>query len=329
MRLSAPKTERQYYGNPRLAFQDGFYVQKNQKRIADTFYYKYHYFLPNAVMPAIKFLKTYFEKLDKPLPDYVYRRRTSSMEYAETAVNVLTEIYNRISVCHTILAGSEQLSALPWAVFGKNCRLTKHNFATINSIFKHYDQFICSKGYNIATVLYRKDRLCSSKKLKVLSERYDKSPNYVLAVAILLLYDLVHNCGPDANEFMMLFNNDKRQTMKDTIARWHEMRKELIPDSQPREVAETYRSAFAPFSPSNYYSKTSTKLTSTYSDVVIVDCDFSPYLADGEKTILFEKKEKTGITVDHAAKQELPETTEWIGDWMKHLQWIGERGYDF
>ena len=289
------RTEQFYYQDTKAAFFEGFCLKRGEKRISDTKYVKYHYFLPSNLMPSIKFLKKYFQQLDNPLPKE--RRRTSSMEYAEVALDALNEIRIRVGCQDHIILGSPELCPLPWAVVGASTqRLVRHTFPNLSSIIDHY-RFVAthSRGFNVTSILMRQEHVID--KMAILEKNLQESPNLILSVGILFICDLIRNCGPDGREFMALFSNDKRQTLDDACKHWREIRKTLLPATPlppnkvlgfaAAHVAVRSNASCTDFSNIGNYSK---KVEVAYSHVEIEDFGLSASLFENEKTFSFARK---------------------------------------
>lgn len=276
--MSATRAIRQFYRNPENAFKDGFHLRRKSKRVNDGLYWKYHYFLPASIMPVINFLKGYFEIIDSicDVP-VVHRFRNSKMEYAMTAVDVLYEIRNRLAVNDEIVLGSEFINPCAWAVIGHNRRgrLARKEFRSLKQIFKHYEQQVTGcRGYNCAVILHRQDETVN--RLALMAEKERKSVNLILAVALLLLHDIIKNCGPDCNELKRVFTNDRRASPPETITGWAQAcSKHKTPSGQEWSISRdraSYDAAISRFSSKKKYEATMPAYSPKY--------DYNDFMSD-------------------------------------------------
>lgn len=306
---------------PREAFLSGFYEKTKSKRIADEKYVKHYYYLPNSLNGTLRFLKKYFQILDNPLPRRQVRRRTSPMEFADVAIFTIWEIRSRISGEECIIAGTQTLGPIPWAIFGYEQhsignKLAKNYFRTLDDVFDHYSDFIeGSRGFNCNVILHRED--LGNDSLMQLSNYYGKSVNYILATAILLLSDLIRNCGPDANEFQWLFSNDRSQSQKEVFEHWKELRPVLLPgenDLKPTDILPChYKYTTQSYSYKNYSKYTYSEVT-LESHAVNIDS-----IVDGEKIIIFQPKQEEVLDTDAIAPWDSDAYDE---AWENHCFWL-------
>lgn len=215
--LATGRTPRHYMKHPKDAFMHGFYQIKKTEHLNHKKYNRYHYFLPTIISEPQKLLRDYYGELDQeqnfiPEPS---RRRPHPALFFETAIQCLNKIRTRLDVGDGLIAGSQILCPIPWAIFGTNRgnRTTFNEFKSFESIFQKYDLMmrpVKGHGYNVTSVLRPFESDESNDALLKISHAIDASPNYVLGCAIMLLYDLVHNCGPDCQDFPEVYSNDKR-----------------------------------------------------------------------------------------------------------------------
>jgi hypothetical protein len=281
-----------YGKHPRLAFQKGYYERVKVKRHYHQKYDRYHYYLPARMSPVVRFLKRYFQVLDAICDvEKKYRIRQTEFEFAELAILAFHHIRYRCSSCDPIVVGSQYLNPIPWAVFGPTLgvpnKIVRNHFTCTQDIFQHYDQYMWGGGYNVTTIERPLGTKAETDALIILADIYDRSANFILAMTLLLLCDLIKHCGPDADEFRPLFTNDRRRRPLDKTI-WQKVRAEVIPldFEQLRAKALCFRSnttqAYAsPF----YHCPYARKPKQTYFDVEIRDAYLSSHvdLTQGEK----------------------------------------------
>lgn len=299
---------------PKYCFERGYYERIKTKRHYDTKYDLYHYFLPAKLSPVIRFLKKYFLSLDddsylspeERVPKE-FRFRQTEFEYAEAAIHTFHLIRCRISVNKPIFAGCERVSPCAWAIFGPNNqgRLARNNFESTKDIFNHYDNLMWGRGgYNITAINRPLNTNPDVDGLFTLTEIYDKSANYLLAVSLFLLFDIIRKCGPECGEFPFIFTNDKRAVLdpsKLNYHRWIRARNSVIPEGDHNygDLWMKYNPHFTSparkfhsFKPSiGSYSKVpnkNKKRTLSYFDVKLIDENFGKDIAFGEKIELFQ-----------------------------------------
>ena len=231
------RTARHYMKHPKDAFMHGFFTFKKIKSIGNVAYKQHHYFLPSVISPSQKAIKEYFLALDheyKEVPSN-YRYRQNPVEFYETAIQCLDRIRRFMDLDGTLVAGSQLLSPIAWAVFGVNKanRLARHTFTTFTDIFNKYDPLmrpVEGSGYNVASVMRPKSTDEDNDTLTKISEIVNLSPNYVLGCAIMLLYDLICNSGPDCEDFPEICKNDKRSIpFINTEDAWINVRAKTMP----------------------------------------------------------------------------------------------------
>src|SRR4051812_22384970 len=82
-------------------------------------YETHRYYVPDALQGRIKFLRKYFRVMDRENIPKKYKRRKSSIEFAETALMILGRIDSLFQVGVSFVAGSCYLAEMPWATFGE------------------------------------------------------------------------------------------------------------------------------------------------------------------------------------------------------------------
>lgn len=164
-----------------------------------------------------KVLKNYFKVMDMANIPYRYKRRKIPLEYGEAAVMILARIDQLLDLDIPIAAGSRYLSSQPWALFGESSVSAKIHFRDMEDIANKYRPeraSTTSEYFHFRKVPYLVEQLAN---------KYVVTPNFIMNVAIGLLYDIVCHCGPDCPELADIFSNDIR-TSKVKISYWQEVR---------------------------------------------------------------------------------------------------------
>lgn len=288
--------ENRYRKRPKLAFQESYYKRGRIKRHYHQRYARYYYALPAICSSAVCFLKQYFKKLDSyyNLP-HERRIRQTEYDYADFSVIALHHILCRIEARNPILVGSMRVSPCPWAVFGPSIgvtnKLIRNRFPSMADIFQHYNEYIWNNGFNVMAI----DRPIEFKSkidpIEILSEKYCKSSNFILAVSILLLCDLVKNCGPDSEEFRPLFTNDKKEE-NPNIEIWKSVIDELSDLDFDKERAKCLKNRSNNINLLGLFSRSGKKYvysSDPYFDVEIRDVTVSSHfnLIQNEKKVDF------------------------------------------
>lgn len=228
-----------YKNNAKEAFLEGFTAKVRNECLKTEVYDVHKYYLPRSIRKRVKWIKKYFRWLDSYPDDSFFKRRKHHFEFAETALMILQRI-EIISRKSSIVAGSDYVCALPWAVFGLSERLSQHKFETIYDLMKHYSNYLHGECYPVD--LYFRCRGNSSTEFltRKMASRFHKQPlgskNYWMALSLALLYDILHYCGPDTHEFFELFTNDMRDS-PDSIdfMQWQAFRCRLLGVMPPPE----------------------------------------------------------------------------------------------
>lgn len=200
-----------YRHNPEEAWKDGFTSKICSEWIDAEVYDIYQYYMPCKAAKKIRFVKQYFQKLTKQETLWKYRRRNCWQEFAETAIMILARIDVLIRKDSGIIAGSKMVNAaIPWATFGnyRNSEIFAQNsFENIPEIFKHYNIYLKGACYPVTFHFRNMENLPQR-----LGQKFKKTPNFIMAAAIVLLADIIQECGPDCHEFFELYTNDTRES---------------------------------------------------------------------------------------------------------------------
>ncbi len=220
-----------YQKNAKEAFERGFTTKLHYEHIEGTgeIYEVHKYYVPVIIAKKIKWLKWYFENLVNDGTPLEYRKHKHWIEYAETSMLMLSRIFHCIAKDQTILAGSQCVSPVAWAIFGRSHKIARHHFQNMLDFQKHYHNQLHGICYPLE-VHFR----IGSEWAKKIASKFQRQPyysaNYWMSIAILLTYDLIHNCGPDgAAEFFELFNNDYRIDQRNyNLQFWEKERPDLL-----------------------------------------------------------------------------------------------------
>lgn len=181
--------------------------------INGTDYEAHRYCIPQRLFKRIKFIKRYFQVMDKLEIPTIHRRRKNWIEYAETAVMMLGRLDTFCSTGTPIIVGSKYLSAVPWAIFGNEDGITnilgaaaKHHFKNVIGVGDFYSHFLDTNNAEYQNFYFR---LVPNLTHQV-AEKYKLTPHYVMVIALALLSDLLMHCGPDTKELYDLYTNDFR-----------------------------------------------------------------------------------------------------------------------
>jgi hypothetical protein len=224
-------TEMQHYQkNPKEAFRKGFTMRTVYEHLGSELYEVHKFYLPLQIAKKVRWLRKYFISLDRADIPIERKRRKHWCEFAETALSVLSRIDMLLSKDFSFLAGSKHVSALPWATFGAayKSRLAT-NFTSAMDIVYYYQNSLHGQCYpvdlhfrtcpGLAAKLAKKYREPMRSKLPF------SSANFWMAVAIVLTYDLIRNCGPDCHEIYDLFTNDYQENPDNiNIEEWQDLR---------------------------------------------------------------------------------------------------------
>ena len=293
----------EYYDkHPRLAFVESFSQKVRVKRHRSMKYDRYHYYLPSNLSPVLQFLKKYFRLLDDEFANVEQkdRYRHSEFEYPDLAIEMMILVRSKITKGVPIVAGSQAISPVPWAVFGPNVdnRLCRCHFKTLQDVFVHYGDYISHRGFNVVNVARPHNLNPELDKWIVLADLYNHSINFVLACALLMLFDLVRYCGPDCYPFHPVFSNDKRRRLDIDLLPWDRARRAVVPFDKP-DFGELWLKQYGNHSitsvrPHGPYKHCVAGYGKSYFDVEIKEVVVKSHadLADGEKVELFETAKK-------------------------------------
>jgi len=219
-----------YQKNTKQAFREGFTMRTHYEVIEPECYQVYKYYLPVNASKKITWVKKYFESLDGLDIENTFKRRKSHVEFAETALLMLTRINWATMKDRYIVAGSEYVSPIAWCVFGRSdyAPMSKMHFSNIVEIANHYKNYTHGNCYPI-DIHFRMGSDWANRIAKRFHKPMLKSPNLWMTVALLLTYDLIHNCGPDCSEFFELFTNDYREHSSDfNLDQWERLRCKIL-----------------------------------------------------------------------------------------------------
>jgi len=292
-----------YDKHPRLAFVDGFHYKTKIKRHRTRKYDHYHYYLPSNISPILQFLKTYFRELDSQFGeiDEKHRYRLSEFEYPNLAMEMMLLIRARISANAPIVAGSQAISPLNWAIFGPNPDklMCRHHFPKLWDVLKYYGNHISYRGFNITSVARPLHLDPGVDTWIVLADLFNHSVNFILACALLLLFDLVRYTGPDCPTFHPVFSNDRNARRETDLLHWDRARRIVIPDNKPDFgdlwVKQYGRHSITSQPCGNVHTYRTISYGKSYFDVEIKDVAIQSHadLTEGEKIEPFEVAKKS------------------------------------
>lgn len=195
-----------------------------QRFVGNEIYNIHKYFVPIAVVNRIKFLRKYFKIMDRDDTPYRHKKRKNYVEFLETALMILARVDTFISKKIPVVAGSGDLSPLPWATFGF-IHADVHpqfEFDTFGSITKHYNYLIHENSPFVSKLFaHRREPFLA----RNMADMYNCSSHMIVSLAICLLYDILIHCGPDCEEFYDLFTNDNRiRPSEIQIPEWEKIR---------------------------------------------------------------------------------------------------------
>jgi hypothetical protein len=192
-----------YRLNPNKAWRDGYTTRLYSHWIDADIYDVYQYYMPCHAAKRIRFVKEYFQKIIEPSTPWQFKRRKCWQEFVETSVAILARTDNLMRRNITIIAGSESVNpSIPWALFGECSEIfARFTFKKISDILDHYETYLSGNCYPVEFHF---------KNMAHLPEKLG-NPNQVVAAALVLVYDIIQECGPDCNEFFDLFTNDFRK----------------------------------------------------------------------------------------------------------------------
>jgi hypothetical protein len=106
--------------------------------------------------------------------------------------------------------------------------MAKHQFSTILELANNYRDKLHGNCYPI-DIHFRIGSEWGPK----FGKRFKKPPltsaNFWMSVALLLTYDIIHECGPDCHEFFELFTNDYRDNSDNfDMAAWEQIRCKIL-----------------------------------------------------------------------------------------------------
>jgi len=197
-----------YKKNAKAGYRAGFTLHLYSEQVEDELYETHQYFLPCQVAKRVRFMRNFFQTLHDPNIPVDYRRRQNPVEFAETCIMVLSRVDMMCSTDSAIVAGSKYVSGVPWAIFGERVDLYAQNdFRDLPQVAQFYKHYLTGACYPISFHFRSAPNLP-----KKIAKKYKKHPNWVMALAVALCYDIVRNCGPDCFEFFDLFTNDSRES---------------------------------------------------------------------------------------------------------------------
>jgi hypothetical protein len=224
----------------KASFINGVFEQKSTQTINYKYYTKNTYYVPQSIIGTLFELDSYFEQLDnnESLKDK-YKIRTQRTEYMDLASNIFKTIR-----CH-LLRSSDELMALgsnflcpiPWAILGRKetPRLAQHYFRNFDQFITHYNRFEDETEITKVTI---NQRPTQNYFLEV-SIKSKLSINLIVSMSVLLLKDIIENCGPDCMEFREAYTNDSRDTFESAIPYWQKIRN--IVDQVPVNLQSYFR----------------------------------------------------------------------------------------
>lgn len=286
----------------RKGFEVGVCSPIRKKRFGKAVYEVSQHFMPEMVFPRVRFLRRYFEHLDKATAPKqasdVYR--TEPVELFDTAIDMLWQVRNHLSVNNPYCIGSKHISGVAWGVIGNfdyGGGLARHHWPTFVEMFTYYgDQVLSNTRYDAMNV-YRREHVAFNK-ARNLAGALDQSESIVLAIAILFLYDIVKNCGPDSEHFLEVFTNDSRSKYFLAVDKWLPIYQGFVSRSAvypifpptvlgrlPLSKIVNQNTCVSPYSPGCSNNTVTTVYRScNYSDVEILDVS-AGQLIEGEKVV--------------------------------------------
>lgn len=197
-----------YNKHKKDAFRDGYVEDTSYEKIEDEIYKGYKFFVTKSCFKKATFIRKYFNYIDSK-PTKGMSRRKNWCEWADAILSVFEKIDGFFTRKQTFVAGSQSICAIPWAAFGPTQRMVKNNFDCITDISRYYKQYLHGDCLGLQTHFK-----VNADFIFKLSKRFHGfplgSPNFWMGVAICLVYDLIHNCGPDCPPLLELYTNDYR-----------------------------------------------------------------------------------------------------------------------
>lgn len=205
------KSPAYYRDNPGNAWYDGFTNYLCQEIIGPEVYQVHEVYLPKSLKPTIKKLKKHFSKFHNNGIPYDFRRRKTPCEFVEFALNLLKKLdISRKGVA----LGSSFISPVPWATFGSKEMFARNQFDDIGDLAEHYKGYFRGGHYALEV------HLSNINIAKSLGKKHNMTANLIIAIALLILTDILINCGPDCIEIFDAFTNDYRDGDRKVIEKW-------------------------------------------------------------------------------------------------------------
>jgi hypothetical protein len=227
-----------YQKHTQAAFAQGFTEKLYNEVVGSEVYEVHKFYLPTKIGKRVKFLRRYFEFLDNEVPKGHQKRRQSPCEFAETAMFALTRIKMLTEKGYTIIAGSQHVSPIPWAIFGPpNQRPARFYYKNIDDLAGQYHNYMHGKMFPIELHFRVGSGLASKLAARHADVEYLSSPNYWMALGICVLFDIIHNCGPDCHEFYELFTNDYKDNPQTIdFKQWQRARCKILGIAMPPSI---------------------------------------------------------------------------------------------
>lgn len=206
-----------------------FYLR--EEIIQSTRYDVYSFLVSSEILSSLRWVRKFYRILydSKSLP-YEYRRRKNSLEYMDTAATLLGRIENAYASNTVTVAGSQflQKDDKVWSVFGKCDNLPSENyFDSFNDVIDYYANSTLGKKSKIQ--VYFRCKSSVENYFQLIHKKYSINYNSIASLAILLLKDIIFNCGPDVEDFYDLFTNDKRDDPGSmSIEDWENLRCKML-----------------------------------------------------------------------------------------------------
>lgn len=258
-------------------YKKGFTLRIYNEVIDDELYETHQYFVPVQAAKRVRFMKKFFQTLHDTNIPIDFRRRKSPVEFGETCVNVLQRIDMMCSIDSAIVAGSRYVSGVPWAIFGvdQSDLFAQNTYKDLPSLARAYKYYLTGNCYP-TTFHFRSAPNVPHK----LAKKYKTNANYVMALALSVCYDVIHNCGPDCFEFFDLFTNDHRESPENfNIDSWQSLRCKILGVERLGPLTKSYRRNYVEIEPQPkrpFKAKTKIEELEVEGDDLTVGCTSRP-----------------------------------------------------
>lgn len=281
----------QYCKNdPAKGWFDGIYAKTHYEVVGPEVYEVWRCYLPKILKKKIKEVRTWLRRIDDDDIPLEYRRRRTNQEYAELALSVLARLDTMQSAGQSYMLGSQYVCPVAWASIGPPNGLAKNCFVSMNCIREHYDRYLNGEYYAQDIYLLQTGSVPTK-----IGKKYEMTANLVIALAILLLTDIIMNCGPDCVAVFDVYSNDYRDTPGVETTAWKKKTK--------KDQYEKPKPSYSIYKPRRSFYNSTVKIT---------EKEVSDDLAAGERTqktnqIFFFTGDPTTSYSDDPTMADIPE----------------------